>query len=750
MSNKSSQKFLGISGSDFITVLACLTVVLLLFIPTLSRPWLIYDEKAIFDNTFFPSPSSFSEIFETFREFGLNFNYISSNIIYSSNSVIRSSPVSLILNTFIHFFLKKNSFYYHIFILILHMINTTLVYFIIKRLTQTLFSNNLITALLTLIWAVHPVIIESVLLSTNFPRLITYTFFFGFFLDFLNNRNKNNTILRRTIIPLLFLIPMFSTECIIILPFVFFIVSFQELFQTENIKTSLKKSFEQTFPYFTGVIIYLAYFIFIFHAKTSHPIQSNELQVFFERVFWLSPQIFFHSLKLIFYPAILSIDQSLFVRLGKAIYNPYAIFCFIFTLLWLALPLYLLISKKRFADLFFMTWAFFFTVLPFLHILMPSYLLSAERYLYCPLAFLIFSTAKIICKNLIKKNHLAIILLLSAVLICCFIRSHYRVLDWKDNYSFISSNYRYTNNSFLKGVGLGLLAKATTVLEPEKITESKRLFSKSLKFLRKAKVENKKLKFEAQRSVPSVIKSYGLDYDSILAKIAYLEVSSRCLEFNENSKIVLKILSPLMKSQNKLDPRLFELYAYLLTLEKQYSKARDILLKANSLYPHTQFILNSLFDLTLKHENNSIEAEKYLVDSLKYYIYDTSLLTKAHDFYQSKGDLKNTARYAYLFALRTHSKSAYQQALSIYLNLGNMGEAGKIVNNLLKSDLDDIQIIYLISKYYYKLNNYQKSLSYLKNAYILAIKQKADDTLISEIRNSLTRIYSIISNSKNE
>ena len=58
---------------------------------------------------------------------------------------------------------------------------------------------------------------------------------------------------------------------------------------------------------------------------------------------------------------------------------------------------------------------------------------------------------------------------------------------WKDNYSFISSNYRYTNNSFLKGVGLGLLAKATTVLEPERITESKALFSKSLEILRKAR-----------------------------------------------------------------------------------------------------------------------------------------------------------------------------------------------------------------------------------------------------------------------
>ncbi len=689
---------------DIINLLVCFTIVLLLFIPTLSRPWLIYDERVIFDNSFFPSPTSFSEIFELLKEFGLNYHFLSSNAIYSSNSVVRSSPVGLILVIFSNLFLKKDVILYHAFIIVLHLINTCLVYFILKFFINPFnnFYNRILIIACTLIWAIHPVMLEPILLSTNFARIFTYIFFFGFFLDFLKNKTQNKLIKRRIIIPLLFLIPMFSTECMIVFPFILFIVSFQELFQAENLKISLKKSFEYTVPYFTGILIYLIYFIFFSSTKTYHPLQSNELVVFLERVFWLSPQIFFHSLKLVFYPKVLSIDQSLFVHLGKTLFDPYAMFCLTFLMIWLFIPFYLFIFKKKVPDLFFLSWTFFFALLPFLHILMPSYAIFAERYLYCPLAFLIFGLAKICSKNLRLTRILC--LFLSVLLILCFIRSHYRALDWRDNYSFINSTYKIAKEPLLKGIGLGMLAKAIIILEPGKTAEAKTYFIESLELLEKAKIKNKKLKLKFQKSLPAVIKSYGLDYDSILTKIAYLEVSSKCLELNESPEIGLKILSPIIKNTTKLDPRIFELYAYLLKLENKYSDAKHILLKANSLFPNTQFILNSLFDIAIK-ENNKAEAEKYLSNLLKYYIYDISVLSKAHDFYQSQRDFIKTARYGYLYGLRTHSKAAYQQALYLYLYINNLNKAKDIVPQLLAIDKNDPQSTYLINAYFQKLKD---------------------------------------------
>ncbi len=692
---KTNQSFL----PDLICLSICVILILILHIPALSRPWLIYDEKTIIDNSLFPSPLSFFDIIETFKEFGLNFNFISSNVIYSSNSVIRSSPMSLILNTFINFCLKKNAFHYHLFILILHIINTVLVYFIIKFFLDSEHKNlfsHLTLLLLTLLWAIHPLILEAILLSTNFPRLITYNFLFVFLLDFLKNREQNISIKRRIFIPLLFLIPMFSTECIIVFPFVLFIISFQKLFQVKDLRYSLKKSFEYTIPYLTGVLIYLFYFIFSSHIKSSHPLEENQITVLLERIFWLSPQIFFHSFKLVFYPKTLSIDQTLLVHLGKSLFDPYAIFCFIFLALWLLVPFYLFIFKKKLPDLFFISWTFFFMLLPFLHILMPSYLLSAERYLYCPLAFIVFGLAKLLSSNL--KFMQMSCLFLSALLVLCFIRSYYRILDWKDNYSFITSAYKSTNNSLFKGIRLGMLAKTITVLEPDKVSESRKHFTESLEYLKKARSENKKL-LKSQESLPAVIKSYGLDPKSILTKIAYMEVSSRCLEFNESPKIGINILRPIIKNPDKLDPRIFELYAYLLTLENKYPSAKNTLLKANSLYPHTEFILKELFDLTTKQENNKSEAEKYLMELLNYYPYDISVLTKAHDFYQSQKDPDKTAKYAYLYALRTHSKSAFQQALYLYLYTNNLNKAKKAAYQLSLIDKNDPQSLALINAY---------------------------------------------------
>ena len=44
----------------------CLTIVCFLFIPTLSRPWLIYDERIISDGIYFPHANSFLEIISIF------------------------------------------------------------------------------------------------------------------------------------------------------------------------------------------------------------------------------------------------------------------------------------------------------------------------------------------------------------------------------------------------------------------------------------------------------------------------------------------------------------------------------------------------------------------------------------------------------------------------------------------------------------------------------------------------------------
>lgn len=720
-------------------LIVCLLVVCGLFIPTLIRPWLIYDERILYEGIYFPTPNTIGEIFEIIKSFGLNFSVLSSNTIYTSNYVTRTCPFGQIFGMLISFFFKKDPFYFHVFNLTLHLINTTLVYFILKLLTN---NKRFLVIVLTLIWATHPVIVEPILLSINSGATFTYMFFFAFILDFLINKHKNTSILRLLLIPILFLIPMLTNEYIVTLPFVLFIISTYGLYKNNSFKETLKRAIQETLPYFLGFLLYVIYFFFFTYYHISQAPTNSYFVIFLERVFWLAPQIFVHILKLILYPAKLSVDQTIFVNLGKSLTDLYSTLCIIIFFVWLFIPLIIFLLKKKLSNVFLLCWTFFFALLPFLHILMPSYALAAERYLYAPLAMLIVGIA-IILSN--KTNQKLYLTLLSIILICCLIRSHYRTLDWKDNYSFINSTYKITSNPLFKAIRVGMLGKAVSVLEPNEEATIEAYFKESLKLLHIAKEDLIKKKEKYQENLPLVLKSYGLDYDSLLAKIAFLEASSSYLELKQDYKIALKTLEPYVKDVRKTDPTVIELYAHLLTVDGREKKAKEILLKVNEIYPNTPFILMTLVDFFYK-QNDIAKAEKYLQQALKLLPYDINVLSKAVNFYQDINKSELTAKYAYLYGLRMNSEAAYQKALFMYLNLGNLKEAKRAVDKLTLISKNNPASLYFISKYYYKVKDYQKAVSSLVNALEISKKSNTNPGLTFDIAFALTQIYLSLGN----
>ncbi len=733
-----------------VDLLICMIILLVLFIPTLNRPWLTYDERIIYDSLYFPTPKSFGEIFEIFENFGSSFNLFSSNSMYSSNYIIRSCPLCLLMWTFTNFFLQKQPILFHLLNLTLHIFNTSLIYFILKiTLGTTKIESSLmkrfLPAILTLLWAIHPVMLESVLLSTNFGATLSYCFFFGFLLDFLMNKSRNTSLLREFLIPVIFLIPLLTNEYIITLPFVLFIISFYDTYKTNSLKKAIKVSIEETKPYFVGLIVYLIFYS-LSNNRIIHPLIGNQLIAFTERVFWLAPQIFVHFLKLVFYPKVLSTDQTLFVHLDKTLLAPYSLLCLLTLASWLLIPLYLFIKKRKAADVFLLCWTFFFALLPFLHILVPSYLLAAERYLYCPLALLSLGLLKIILNQSNKKIFIASSIFLTLALLLCVSRSYYRALDWKDNYSFIISTYNSTKDPLVKAIKLNMLAETLNIVNPKQNETLKGQYEDVLKLLKQAKKENTELKNKCQDTLPLIVKSYGLDYDSMLAKTISLQAIIRCLKLKEDYHIGIKLLKPYINKPELLDPRIFEIYTNWLIADKKIPKAKHVLLKANSTYPHISSILMQLFDLTMKYENNKKKAEGYLKEALKYYPNDITILSRAALFYQGQKNSLLVARYSYLYGLLTQSKSAYQQALSNYLDAGKRRDAKKIVSKLLKIDPDNPETLYFISDYYYKTNNNEKALSSLIKAYSIGLNRSASPKLMFNIGYTLAKLHFLLGN----
>ena len=700
------------------SLVVCLGIVAALFIPTLGRPWLHYDEGIISLGAYYPQVSSFGEIIEFIKEFGLSHTLVSSNTIYSSNYITRSCPLDQLLGMIMTLFFKRDPFSYHLFNLTLHLINTTLVFFILRTLTD----KKLWLIGLTSIWAVHPVIIEAVLLSTNWGALIAYTFFFGFFLDFLLNREKNSSLLRRILIPILFVLILLKNEQIVFLPFVLLVISFYRTYKENSFKQAFKLSLVETLPYFIGFFVFAAYVFFFsnYHLTNS---SNKSLLLFIERVLWLSPQLFVHHLKLIFYPKLLTTDQSIFVKLGKTILDPYSVFCSVVFISFLAAPLIAFLFKKKLSKVFLFTWAFFLTLLPFLHIITPSYTLVSERYLYAPLAVFVFGIAHFLTTKPKKSIYIALGVTFLITTSLCFARSYYRTLDWQNSRSLINATYKTANNSLFKAIRLGMLGKSISNTNKEK---SKEYFKQTLSLLQKAREEITILRDKYQDGLPQVIKSYGLDYNSLLAKVAYLEVSSRCIELNEHHSVGLKILKPYMENSVKVDANTFELYNHLLIFNKEYKKAKELLLKANSLYPHISFILRDLMQLSLQYENDKATAGKYLQEALKYYPYDINFLAKAFMFYQGHSNPLITAKHAYKYGLRINSDIAYNQALAIYLETNTIKKAKKVVDRILKANFYNADSHYLASKYYYKAKDFKKAAELLETAYFISFKESKD------------------------
>lgn len=740
-------------------LLFCLLVVSILFIPTLDRPWILYDERILFQGSYFPTPSSIKEMFEIIENFGLNFNVLSSSPIYSSNYVVRTCPLSQLLGTTVSFFLEKDPYKFHLLNFILHLINTVFVFFIIKAIlsADTVITNNLkskglkigeyITlSALTLLWAIHPVMIEPILLSTNFGANLIYILFFAFILDFLFNYKKNNNLVRKVLIPIIFLVAMLTNEYIIMTPAILFLLSFYNTRQKADLIPAIKETLQHTLPYFVGALIYVIYFFFASHYETIQTSMQDQLLITLERIFWLAPQLFIHHIKIVLFPYVLTPDQSVYVTLGKSLLSPYPIFCTLFLLLWGFIPTIFFVFKRSFKLPFFICLGFFLALLPFIHILMPSYALVAERYLYTPLAMLVFGIALIVRSIELKdgpwKTINSSVYINTFLIILCstfFLRSQVQTSMWSNNYSFFFTAYESSDDEFYKATRLDNLGNALKLLKEDKAKEQEEYFKKSIEHLNNAK--KKLLKDKANYQQPKVISAYGLDPNSKLAQISFLESRIRMHELKEPESVGINLIKPFTDDLNKLNPKAIQLYAQLLIQKGEYNEAEKVLLKASKIYPNLGLILMPLVDLYSIYLNDQKKAEKYLIKAFKLFPYDTNILFNCFSFYNKKGDIEAAANFAYLYGLRVQSKWGYLEAFSRYLDLENYEKVEKTKGKLIALNPRDPESLYYISKYYYKIKNFNAALDLLQNAYFISVRDNGNNLLTSDIGRALSRLY---------
>lgn len=718
-------------------VLTCCLITFLVYVWSLNRSWIFYDERLLYDEDMVPILSSLNEIVEYLTTFGFNISLISGNPLYTSNLIQRSNLLGAPLILFIEFLFKKNAFYYHCLNLFFHGINIVIVYFILKKcFSDYNKKTRLLIILLTTLWSLHPANAECILLSTNIGALMSYSVYFLLFLDFLHN-SKSKSKLRLFLIPFVFLLPTIPNEYIFSLPLIIFIYSF--ITNKNNLKTAISESS----PYFIGLLFFISY-VLISMLKSFNGTGSSSISLILERIFWLAPQIFLHAIKITFFPLILSIDQSALVKIGNSLHDPYSIASLIVLGAWLILPLLLYLKSSKYLPLLLFTWLFFISFLPFSQMLMPSYCLFAERYIYSPFFFMIFSLAVFLNSlSNVKSKNIAVIIL-SFIIVIFGVRTYTRTLDWGNNCTLIHSFLETNPNLLYKGLRTDDLAYNCVRNEDEK----RKYLNESNFYFEQAIEELKYKKALWGDKLPKVIKSYGLDYDFLIIKaISY--ISNK--EFNSNTNdehvyfSLLERFKPYLKDIESFDARTLEMYANLLVKTHNMAEAKKVFLYAYKKYSYQPFILVSLIRLERDFYNNLPEAKKYLTEALSLQPYSKEILYEAMKYYQKENNLLQYGRYSYLYGLRTGSKLAYQEALTVFLTLNDLSKSKRIIEKLFYIDSNDPSTLYLASSYFIKIKDFQKAISFLEQGY-KKLNPRENIKLAFNITNTLSKLFQATGN----
>lgn len=631
---------------EYISCLITALIVFVFFMHTLNYSWKYFDEQMIYNETLLPVPTSVFETFSYIFNFGLSNFFEASNPFYSSITNLRCNPINSLISLFAYTVFQKNSFYYHLASLLLHIFNTCILFFILNKISER--SNIakeknsykfLLISSLTLIWALHPAIIEPIAFITNWVGVLSYSFFLLTLFLFLINTPS-------IILFFTFLFSIFICEYSVTLPLILFFYSFAT-HKSNNLIEKVKYSLNRTSPLFIGLTIYILYFI-------SLPTRTNFISyspsIILERIFWLSPQIFFHFIKLIFLPIHLTIDQTGNILFGETLFDPYSIFCILLMYSMIASLAYALLNSNKSQNYIILLSSFFLSLLPFLQIISPTYCLASERYLYLPMFFLVFGISHFLFN--LKARRILLVAIIFFLLVYAG-RSYIRTFDWKDSITLFSSAYKENTNPLLKAIRLQFVG--TLLVSPDNPVEIRSHgvdhINGSISILKSYfhDLENKK-----NIQGPKILKIYGLDPKTLQAKVAYLLAFER-YGLEMDLKGAHEVLKPFIDNKTVSDPAIISFYANLLSLLSKDNEAKK-LLEESSKKIMSPLTLVPLINIYID-EKDFKTSEKNLKLLYKYFPYNIQVLETMKRFYFETGNKKDFERFSMLYGLRIHANS---------------------------------------------------------------------------------------------
>ena len=455
---------------------------------------------------------------------------------------------------------NDNPVYFHITNILIHIANVMLVYFIFVKLTGNLFAS----ALTAILFAIHPLNIESVVWISERKGLLSAMFSLVSIYYYISYKNED--VYRKKIASILFfLLSLLSKPTSAALPLIFILLDLTIFSSRGKLDFSfVVRSLKEKLPYFiSGAgIIGLA-----FVAQAEHGALGSLSDVpLISRLETSINSIIIYISK-IFFPINLA---SFYPHIDKPIYITIFYIVFIFSWILLAVKYFSKSKIITFSILFF-----FIQIIPLSGLFQTGAHSIANRYTYLPAIGFFFLVSFFIGKISNRLIYVSLLLLLPlSITIISF--NHVKV--WRNDLSMWENNARVTDENYL-----------TASYYSHHLIENHRGDDAARYFYSIIGIKNKFYAAQAIENVAIKLTEYNhyLDAKVILEKaiennFTIVEVY-RQLAFLEyfhldNKKIARKYIKAILKSKPS-DFRTNRIYGMMLFKEKKYEMALNILNK---------------------------------------------------------------------------------------------------------------------------------------------------------------------------
>ncbi|MDA1020088.1 MAG: hypothetical protein O2962_00885 [Cyanobacteria bacterium] len=297
-----------------------------------------------------------------------------------------------------------SAWHFHFFFnYLLHIINSILLFFIIRRISN----NQMLSFISVLIWTVHPLHHEAINMLTSGVGFL-FAHFFSFIAIYLNLLKTEGKLLILCLLVSFACLSLgyMGSEMTVITPLVLVLILFSGDYKHRWVK---------------AIIAFMSLIGYFWHRSNIGCSQTNLIDTdFLERTFVLAPQILFHHLRLFFFPIKLSIDEQHRMILENA-FSVFHLGC-------LAISIALIYALFYFHKEKMISGALFLAGLSIslsLNII-PVYCLARNRYTYLFSLGLIIALVFYLSRHL-KKNQVVLVSILVLILAT---RSWVKSLDW--------------------------------------------------------------------------------------------------------------------------------------------------------------------------------------------------------------------------------------------------------------------------------------------------------------------------------